>query len=118
MNRNVCIIVFIIFAVFFGLFTFLNVPISITQDEVIVAIGDAMAETNLAVEKAEVQQVVAKSIENLEARQSKRLRYLVSAYFVIWLIFILYALRLAHTQSTLRKRLDQLQAGPEPPATE
>ena len=118
MKRLSCIIVLIIFAVFFGLFTFLKVPISITQDEVHVAIGDAIAETTLEVDKAEVQQVVAKSIENLEARQSKRLRYLVSAYFVIWLIFILYTLRLAHTQSTLRKRLDQLQAGLEPQGTE
>ena len=118
MNRVLWIIVLIIFAIFFGLFTFLKVPVAITQDEVLVAVGDAIAETNLAVDKAEVQKVVEKSIEKLEARQSKRLRYLVSAYFVIWLIFILYALRLSHTQSQLRKRLDQLQAGLEPKETQ
>ena len=117
MNRILWIIVLIIFAVFFGLFTFLKVPVAITQDEVLVAVGDAIAETNLAVDKAEVQRVVEKSIEKLEARQSKRLRYLVSAYFIIWLIFILYTLRLSHTQSQLRKRLDLLQASLKPKET-
>ncbi len=118
MNRILWIIVLIIFAVFFGLFTFLKVPIAITQDEIIVAVNDAIAETNLTVDKAEVQRGVEKSIEKLEARQSKRLRYLVSAYFVIWLILILYTLRISHTQSQMRKRLDQLQASLKPQGTD
>ncbi|MDE0186533.1 MAG: CcmD family protein [Candidatus Poribacteria bacterium] len=117
MNKTLWIIVLIIFALFFGLFTFLKVPIAITQDEIVVAVSDAIAESNSTVDSAEVQRVVEKSIENLEARQSKRLRYLVSAYFVIWLILILYTLRISHTQSQMRKRLDQLQASLEPRGT-
>jgi len=110
MNRILWIVVLIIFALFFGLFTFLKVPIAITQDEINVAVNDAIAETNLTVDKAEVQRGVEKSIEKLEARQSKRLRYLVSAYFVIWLVFCLYVLRIAREQSRLRQRLDQLES--------
>lgn len=111
MYKSSWITVFIIFGFFFGLFTFSHVPVTITQDEVLAAIDDAIVETNLQVDETEVEQVVSKSIEKLEAGQKKRLKYLVSAYFVIWLIFILYALRLGQTQDQLRKRLDQLQAG-------
>ena len=118
MNRNLLIVALIIFAIFFGVFSFLKVPVKITDDEVLVAVNDAIAETNLEVDKAEVQQAVNKSIEKLEARQSKRLRHLVSAYFVIWLIFILYTLRISQTQSQLRKRLDQVQASLETQGTD
>ncbi len=118
MDRNVLIVVAIIFGVFFGVFTWSEVPVAITEDEVLAAVDDAIAETNLEVDRAEVQQVVNKSIENLKARQSKRLKYLVSAYFIMWFIFIVYALRLSQTQSKLRKRLDQLQAGLETHGTE
>jgi CcmD family protein len=113
MQKGLWVIVLIIFVLFFGLFTLSQVPVTITQDEVFAAIDDAIAETNLQVDETEVEQVVNKSIEKLEARQKKRLKYLISAYFVIWLIFILYALRLAQTQDQLRKRLDQMQAGLE-----
>ena len=110
--HKVWIPVLIIFVVFFGLFTLSQVPVTIPPDEVQIAINDAVAETNLTqVDETEVEQLVQKSIAKLESRQAKRLKYLVAAYFIIWLIFILYTLRLAQTQDQLRKRLDQLQAG-------
>ncbi|MCZ6678408.1 MAG: CcmD family protein [Candidatus Poribacteria bacterium] len=111
MHKSLWITVLIIFVVFFGLFIRSQVPVIITQDEVFAAIDDAIAETKAQVDKTEVEQVVNKALEKLEARQKKRLKFLVSAYFIIWLIFILYALWLGQTQDQLRKRLDQLEAG-------
>ena len=109
MHKNSWIIVSVVFVIFFGLFTRSQVPIAITQSKVLLAINDAIAETKAQVDETEVEQVVNKAIEKLEADQQKRLKYLVSAYFVIWLIFILYALRLSQNQTQLRKRLDQLE---------
>ncbi|MBI1923591.1 CcmD family protein [Candidatus Poribacteria bacterium] len=119
MHKSLWITVFIIFVVFFGLFTLSQVPVTIPPDEVLAAIDDAVAEMNLkqvedsrnGVDMTEVEQLVNAATAKLEARQVKRLKYLISAYFVIWLVFILYALRLAQTQDQLRKRLEQLQAG-------
>ena len=51
MDRNVLIVVAIIFGVFFGIFTWSEVPVAITEDEVLAAVNDAIAETNLEVDK-------------------------------------------------------------------
>ena len=109
MNKAVLLILLLIFFIFFGAFLGSQVLITITQDEVFAAIGDAIAETQAQVDETEVEQVVSKSIEKLEARQRRRLKFLVSAYFIIWLIFSLYVLRIARTQTQLRQRLDQLE---------
>jgi CcmD family protein len=109
MNKGVLLVVFVIFLIFFGFFISSQIPVVITQDEMFGAIDDAIAETGVQVDETEVQQAVEKSLEILESRQRKRLRYLVAAYFIIWLIFILYALRLAQTQKELQQRIDQLQ---------
>lgn len=109
MNKVVLLIVLVIFFIFFGVFLSSQVPITVTQDEVFSAIGDAIAETQAQVDETEVEQVVSKSIEKLEARQKRRLKFLVSAYFIIWLVFSLYVLRIAQTQTQLRQRLDQLE---------
>ncbi len=111
MHKGLWIAVLAIFALFFGLFILSQIPVTITQDEVFAAVSDAIAETKVQVDEAEVEQVVSKALEKLEARQKRRLRFLVSAYFLLWLIFLLYALRLARTQDQLRKRLEQLQGG-------
>ncbi len=108
MFQSSWIIALIIFVVALGGLFFSEVPISITQDEVFAAIDDAIAETAVQVDETEVQQVVEKSLKKLEDRQKRRLKFLASAYFVIWLIFILYALRLAKNQGELQKRLDRL----------
>ena len=111
MQKGLWIAVLIIFALFFGLFILSQIPVAITQDEVFAAVSDAIAETNAIVDETEVEQVVNKALEKLAAPQKKRLKFLVSVYFVLWLIFSLYALRLAKMQAQLRKRLDGLQAG-------
>ena len=112
MNKGLSITVLIVFALFFGLFLLSQIPVAITQDEVSIAVSDAIAETNAQVDEMEVEQLVTqKAVEKLEARQKKRLKFLVSAYFIIWLIFSLYALHLAKVQNQLRRRIDQLHDG-------
>ena len=112
MHKGLWITVLIIFALFFGLFLFSQIPVVITQDEVSIAVSDAIAETNAQVDEMEIEQIVTqKAVEKLEARQKKRLRFLVSAYFIVWLIFSLYALHLARMQNQLHKRLEQLHDG-------
>ena len=110
MDKGAPGIVGVIFLIFFGLFLGGQVPITITKDEVSVAVDDAIAETQSQVDETEVRAVVSKSIEKLEERQKRRLKFLVSAYFMIWLVFSLYVLRIARTQSQLRQRLDQLES--------
>ena len=110
MNKGAPIIVGVIFLTLFGLFLGGQVPIAITQDEVLAAVNDTIAEMHAQVDEIEVGQVVSKSIEKLEERQKRRLKFLFSAYFVIWLVFSLYVLRIARAQSRLRQRLDQLES--------
>lgn len=110
MYKGLWITVLIVFALFFGLFIFSQIPVAITQDEVSTAVSDAIAETNAQVDEMEIEQLVTqKAVEKLEDRQKRRLKFLVSAYFIIWLIFGLYALHLAKIQNQLHKRLEQLQ---------
>ena len=112
MHKGLWITVLIVFGLFFGLFMFSQIPVAITQDEVSTAVSDAIAETNAQVDEMEIEQLVTqKAVEKLEDRQKKRLKFLVSAYFIIWLIFSLYVLHLAKMQNQLRKQLEQLQDG-------
>ena len=109
MHKGLWITVLIVFVVFFGLFLFSQIPVDITQDEVSIAVSDAIAETNAQVDEMEIEQlVIQKVVEKLEARQKRRLKFLVSAYFIIWLIFGFYALYLAKMQNQLHKRFEQL----------
>ena len=112
MHKGLWIAVLIGFALFFGLFMFSQIPVAITQDEVSIAVSDAIAETNAQVDEMEIEQIVIqKVVETLEDRQKRRLKFLVSAYFIVWLIFGLYALHLAKMQNQLHKRLEQLHSG-------
>ena len=109
MHKGLWITVFIVFALVFGLFIFSQIPVTITQDEVFTAVSDAIAETNAQVDEMEIEQLVTqKAVEKLEDWQKRRLKFLVSAYFIIWLIFSLYILYLAKMQNQLHQRLEQL----------
>jgi len=93
-----------------GLFIFATqVPITLTEDEVAKAIGEASSESEGPVDEDILAQAVQLSVAKLEEAQSTRLKYLASAYFVIWLIFILYILHLERQQQKLDKRLAQLE---------
>ena len=117
MHKGLWVTVLIVFGLVFGLFLFSQIPVAITQDEVSTAVSDAIAEMNaqvkdsrlVGVDEMEIEQLVTqKAVEKLEDRQKRRLKFLVSAYFIIWLIFSLYALHLAKMQNQLHKRLEQL----------
>ena len=112
MHKGLWITVLIVFAFFFGLSMFSQFPVTITQDEISTAVSDALAETDAQIDEMEVEQLVAqKAVEKLEDRQKRRLKFLVSAYFIIWLIFGLYALHLAKVQNQLSKQFEQLHSG-------
>lgn len=108
------ILVLASFVIVLGLFLFVNqVPVDITPDKVSAAVSEAVSKSEVPVDEDIVEQVVLSSIEVLEKGQSTRLKYLASAYLVIWLVFMLYVLRLGKQQQALDKRLVQLEQTPE-----
>ncbi|MCG9132662.1 CcmD family protein [Candidatus Poribacteria bacterium] len=108
------IIVVASFVVVLALFIFATqVPVDITPDKVSAAVSEAVSKSEAPVDEEIVEQVVLNSIAVLEKGQSTRLKYLASAYLVIWLVFMLYVLRLGQQQQALDKRLAQLEQTPE-----
>ena len=89
-------------------------PVDITPEKVSAAVSEAVSKSEVPVDEDIVEQVVLSSIEVLEKGQSTRLKYLASAYLVIWLVFMLYVLRLGQQQQELDKRLAQLEHTSEP----
>ena len=74
------------------------------------AINDvkSISQVNIADEDT-LKKTVNLIVKELEADQRTRLKYLVSAYLVIWMVFMLYLLRLGKQQQSLDKRLSQLE---------
>jgi len=108
MPKTFLLIVLGVFVLFFGLFVFGDIPMIITSDEVSMALGESIDEAVgiLIVNEAKVEMLVKQSVAKLEQRQAKRLKYLVSAYFVIWLMFFVYTFWLVRVQVELLKRLE------------
>ena len=104
------IVIIFCFLIVVGLvFLALQVP-TLDQEKVEAAIKDVIVEFQVTMEDEDtVRQAVTQSIGNLEMAQRKRLKYLVSAYLVIWLIFMLYIIRVAQQQNKLDQRLSQLE---------
>ena len=104
------IAVLISFFVVLGLFIFATqVPVTLTEDEVAKAVEAANSESGSLVDEDVLAQAVQLTVAKLENAQSTRLKYLASAYFIIWLVFILYILYLERQQQELDKRLAQLE---------
>ena len=104
------IAVLVSFVMILGVFIFATqVPTTLTEDEVAKAIGEAVSESETPVDEDLLAAVIQLSIAKLEKAQSTRLKYLASAYLVIWLVFILYVLHLERKQQELDKRLAQLE---------
>ncbi|MDE0685997.1 MAG: CcmD family protein [Candidatus Poribacteria bacterium] len=98
------------FLVVLVLFIFATqVPVDITPDKVSGAVSEAISQAEVPVDEEVVEQAVISSIEILEKAQRTRLKYLAAAYIVIWLVFMLYVLRLGQQQQQLDKRLAQLE---------
>ncbi|MDE0483123.1 MAG: CcmD family protein [Candidatus Poribacteria bacterium] len=74
------------------------------------AINDvkSISQVNIADEET-LKKTVNLIVKELESDQRTRLKYLVSAYLVIWLVFMLYLLRLGRQQQALDQRLTQLE---------
>ena len=104
------IAVFVSFlAVLITFFFVAQVPITLTSDEVAKAVSEAVSESGVTVDEEMLERAVQLSIAKLEDGQRTRLKYLASAYLVIWLVFILYVLHLERQQQALDKRLAQLE---------
>ena len=101
-----------------GLFFFATqVPITLTSDEISKAVSEASSEFPAADEEL-LERALELSVAKLEKGQSTRLKYLAAAYFVIWLVFMLYVLRSGQQQQVLDKRLAQLeQTSDDSPST-
>ena len=113
------IAILVSFLVVLGLFIFATqVPISLTEDEVAKAVEAANSESELAVDEDILTKAVQLSVAKLEKAQSTRLKYLASAYLVIWFVFILYVLRLDRKQQELDKRLAQLEQDSDDPSSD
>ena len=104
------IVIIVSFLIVVGLvFLVIQVP-TLDQKKVDAAIKEAVSESEVTVEDENtVRQAVTLSVEKLENAQRTRLKYLVSAYLVIWLVFMLYLLRLGRQQQALDQRLAQLE---------
>ncbi len=104
------IVIIISFLIVVGLvFLAIQVP-TIDSKKIDAAVKEAISESQVTTDDEDtVRQAVNLSIEKLELAQRKRLKYLVSAYLVIWLVFMLYLLRLGRQQQALDQRLAQLE---------
>ncbi len=91
------------------LFSAIQVPI-IDIAKVEEAINDvkSISQVNIADEDT-LKKTVNLIVKELESDQRTRLKYLVSAYLIIWLVFMLYLLRLGRQQQALDQRLAQLE---------
>ncbi len=101
-----CVIVLVL------LFLTMQVP-EISEDQIKQAIKDGQSVSEVKEEdQIAFQDAVRKIVEQLENNQRTRLTYLVAAYLVIWLVFMLYLLRIGKQQQTLDQRLAQIELNP------
>lgn len=104
------IIVVASFLVVLAVFIFATqVPVDITSGKVSSAVSEAISKSEGPVDEEIVEQAVIDSLRILENGQRRRLTYLFAAYIVIWLVFMLYVLRLEQQQQLLDQRLAQLE---------
>lgn len=107
--RIVIIVSCIIVLVF--LFLTIQVPV-IDVEKVDQVINDVQSTTEVIVEDEEtLKNIVIQITKQLEKDQQTRLKYLVSAYLIIWLVFMLYLLRLGKQHRALDQRLSQFEQG-------
>lgn len=104
------IIALISFLIVVGLIIFASQVPTIDGDKVEAVIKEAISTSEVTTGDEDIiREAVNLSVTELEAKQQKRLNYLVSAYLVIWLVFMLYLVKLGKQQSQLDIRLAQLE---------
>lgn len=104
------IIIIISFLIFLGLlFATIQVP-TLDNDKVKVVIKEVIDEAQVTPEtESSVEEAAILIVDKLESAQRRRLKFLVSAYLVIWLVFMLYLLRLGKQQQILDRRISQFE---------
>lgn len=104
------ITIIVSFVVVLGLVFFaIQVP-TLDQAKVNEAIDETISQINVTPEdRNTLEKAVLLTVKELENNQQRRLKFLVSAYLVIWLVFMLYLLRLGKQQQTLDQRISQLE---------
>ena len=104
------IIIFLVFATFLAIFQLTPSPDTLIPEERIeTAISDVLG-NEIKYDRAEVYGIVVKVVELLNEGQSRRIKYLITAYFFVWLILILYLFRLKQQYAHLHKQIQQLDA--------
>ena len=99
------IAVLVSFLMVLGVFIFATqIPITLTEDEVAKAIGEASSESESPVDEDLLAQAVQLSVSKLEKAQSTRLKYLASAYFVIVILVSLHSICIALGETAARTR--------------
>lgn len=85
-----------------------RIPADITNYELELVVEDAQRERpNLT----QIQQDVIKPVkERLEKRQSRRLKYFIAAYLVIWGVLMGYVLYLSRRQTKLKEDIEFLKS--------
>ena len=104
------ITIIVSFVIVLGLLFFtIQVP-TLDQDKVKEAIDETISQIKVTPEdRNTLEKAVFLTVKELEKNQRRRLQFLVSAYLVIWLVFMLYLLRLGKQQQTLDQRISQLE---------
>lgn len=91
------------------LFLVIQVPtIDIAKVEEAINDVKSISQVNIADEDT-LKKTVNLIVKELETKQRTRLKFLVSAYFIIWLVFMLYLVQLGRQQQALDQRLSQLE---------
>ncbi len=104
------IIVFFAFITFIVIFHLTASPdVLIPEERIETAISDVL-ENETQYDKNELQQIVMKIIELLNEGQSRRIKYLVTAYFVVWLILMFYLFWLKQKYTYLHEQIQQLES--------
>ena len=106
------------FLTFTVVFNITRQPDIIVPDERIeTAVSDILG-NDIQYDETEIQQIVTQAIQILNDGQSRRLKYLISAYFVAWLILMLYIFHLSRKQEQLQTELDLLNSQLQPDGAE
>ena len=114
MSKFNLITIIVAFLTFTVVFNITRQPDIIVPDERIeTAVSDILG-NDIQYDETEIQQIVTQAIQILNDGQSRRLKYLISAYFVAWLILMLYIFHLSRKQEQLQTELDLLDSQLQP----
>ena len=114
MSKLNLITIVVAFLTFTAVFNITRQPdIIVPGERIETAVSDILGNDS-QYDETEIQQIVTQAIQILNDGQSRRLKYLISAYFVAWLILMLYIFHLSRKQEQLQTELDLLDSQLQP----